>query len=316
MTTDGFVLTRAVHLGACLLLFGILAFDRLVAVPALSGGQPAVAAFWGSWLRKSGVILLPTILLSGLAWFALVSATMSGLPVREVLQMETLKTVWSQTEFGTVWKWRLTFWLGAVAAFLLQPKATSSWRDKFGWMEFLASGLLLGSLAWAGHGLEGPWWHLPADVLHLLVAGLWPAGLLPFAWLLRQLRRGSGLERWSSIADLVRRFSALSLAAVTALAVTGFVNAWFLVGSVENLFGEVYGRWLLTKIILFGITVVIGAINLLRLKPRLLADNLPPHNGEIAASRLQHNVQLELILSTGIIFVVAILGILPPADIH
>ena len=316
MTTNWFVLTRAVHLGACLLLFGVLAFDRLVASPAISPGRPDDVSTWDSWLRKSCLILLPIALLSGLVWYALVSVTMSGLPMRAALQMETLKTVWNQTEFGAVWKWRFAFLLAASVGFLFFPRTSRSWRRKFVWMEFLASGLLLGSLAWAGHGLEGPWWHLPADVLHLLVAGLWPAGLLPFAWLLRQLRRGSGLERWSSIADLVRRFSALSLAAVTALATTGFLNAWFLVGSVENLFGEVYGRWLLIKIILFGITVVIGAINLLRLKPRLLAENLPPHEGEITASQLQHNVQMELILSTGIIFVVAILGILPPADFH
>jgi putative copper resistance protein D len=115
---------------------------------------------------------------------------------------------------------------------------------------------------------------------------------------------------------LVRRFSALSLTAVALLAMTGFVNSWFLVGSVENLFGLTYGRWLLAKIILFSIAVTIGAINLLRLKPRLLAGAPPWRKTEIAAAQLQLNVQMELALAMAIVIIVAILGILPPAVFH
>ncbi|HUB87720.1 MAG TPA: CopD family protein, partial [Verrucomicrobiae bacterium] len=171
------------------------------------------------------------------------------------------------------------------------------------------AGALLGSLAWAGHGQEDSVWHLVADILHLLIAGIWPAGLLPFALLLRKLRRTSE----PAIVPLVRRFSAWSLFGAAVLAASGLVNAWFLVGSFSNLVGQVYGRWLLAKIILFAAAVSIGAVNLLRLKPRLSTESPQTKNFEATAAQLQFNVRMELFLATAVIVIVAILGILPPA---
>jgi putative copper export protein len=63
---------------------------------------------------------------------------------------------------------------------------------------------------------------------------------------------------------------------------------------------------------LFVLAVAIGAVNLLRLKPRLSANN-PAVQKDEAAARLQFNVQMELLLGAIIVIVVAILGILPPA---
>ena len=81
-------------------------------------------------------------------------------------------------------------------------------RAKLIWIELFLSGCLLGSLAWAGHGQEGQpaGLHLLADVLHLLVAGIWPAGLLPFFLLLRKMRQKSESTGWQSIALLVESF--------------------------------------------------------------------------------------------------------------
>lgn len=98
------------------------------------------------------------------------------------------------------------------------------------------------------------------------------------------------------------------------LAAVGFVNGWILAGSFANLFGQTYGRWLLVKIILFGIAVAIGAVNLLRLKPRLVMEANQAQNAGPAAAQLNFNVQMELILGIAIILVVAVLGILPPAN--
>ena len=118
---------------------------------------------------------------------------------------------------------------------------------------------------------------------------------------------------WLSIAQLVRRFSAISLGAVSLLTITGSVNSWFLVGSVSNLFAEPYGRWLLVKIIFFCLTLMIASINLLRLKPRLLIEDSQPEKLVATMAQLQRNVQIELLFGSAIIIIVAILGILPPA---
>jgi putative copper resistance protein D len=310
MTTTWFILARAVHIGACLLFFGVFTFDRLVATAISANGKAEISNYWQTRIRVFNLILLPIILLSGLAWFALVAMNMSGQP----LSNEILKIVWTQTQFGTVWKIRLILWLAvAVIAILFYfSKSQAAFQRFLIWLQLFLSGALLGSLAWAGHGQETSIWHLCADVLHLLVAGFWPTGLLPLTLLLRKLRRTSEPTKTLSIAALVRRFSALSLGSVALLAATGFINSWFLVGSFTNLIEQPYGRWLFVKIILFGFAVAIGTVNLLRLKPRLLLENFQVQNPEATIAQLQFNVQMEVALGTAIIIVVAILGILPP----
>ncbi len=70
---------------------------------------------------------------------------------------------------------------------------------------------------------------------------------------------------------------------------------------------------LLLKIILFGVAVGIGAMNLLRLKPRLVADTSQGRRAELICAQLQLNVQLEFFLGMVIVVIVAALGIMPPA---
>jgi putative copper resistance protein D len=316
MTTECFILTRVVHFGACLLFFGIFAFDRFVAASILTNTKVEASDYWQVRIQMFSLILLPIILLSGVAWFVLVAATMSGLPLRQALQPEILKTVWTQTQFGTVWKWRLVFWLAAaaVAMFFYFLKSKVLFQKSPAWLQLPFGCLLLSSLAWAGHGREDSIWHLLADILHLLVAGLWPTGLLPLVMLLKKLRQTSEPAHWNSITALVRRFSAMSLGSVALLALTGWVNAWFLVGSFSNLIEQTYGRWLLAKIILFCFALTIGAMNLLWLKPRLSIEKARTQIFETTAAQLQFNVQTELAIGMVIVVVVAVLGILPPAN--
>jgi copper resistance protein D len=304
------VLARAVHLGACLLFFSVLEVDRLTAIPSRrgrnlnSGSEPSPAVQWLC------LPLLGAMFISGVAWFLLTAVDMSGLPFAQAMRPSVLKTVWSQTLFGTVWRLRLVFWVAAgIVGGLLLLKLRWSARNALLWAELSLGTALLGSLAWAGHGLEGPPWHLAADVLHLLAAGFWPAGLLPFVLLLRGWRRRP--EQWGALATLLRRFSTLSLIAVGCLTGTGIVNTLVLVGSPAALIGSAYGRWLLVKVVLFLAAVCIGAVNRLRLKPRMLARNALADRAEPAA-QMQFNAVKELALGTAIVLVVAVLGILPP----
>jgi copper resistance protein D len=308
--TTWLILSRAVHFGACLLFFGIFAFDRFT-VAALASRQSEMGDHWKTRLRLFSLILLPLIFVSGFIWFVLIAMAMSGEPPR----MEIMKIVWTQTQFGTVWKVRLILLLmAAVVVGLSYFLKSQKSLEKFAvWLQAALSGCLLGSLAWAGHGQESSPWHLFADILHLLGAGFWPAGLLPLFLFLQKSRKAGNQAGWLYMAALVRRFSAISLAAVSLLAVTGLVNSWFLVGSIPNLFGQPYGRWLLAKIIFFCAALAIASVNLLRLKPRLAVETSQPEKVAATVAQLQTNVQIELLLGLAIVFVVAILGILPPA---
>ena len=306
--TTWLILTRAFHIAACLLFFGIFAFDRFVA-SSLARRPTEMAADWQAHLKFISLILPSIILASGAAWFVLVTMAMSG----QSLQIDTLKTVWEQTWFGTVWKVRVLFLLVATVTTILSSfNSKPSQKNFLLWLQLITNGCLLGSLAWAGHGQESSPWHLFADVLHLLGASFWPAGLLPLFLLLRKSRQLANKADWLAMADLVNRFSAISLVAVSLLVVTGLINSWFLVGSFTNLFSQPYGHWLLAKIIFFCMALAIAAVNLLRLKPRLLIQN-PPEKSGATIVQLQKNVGFELFLGLAIVIVVAVLGILPPA---
>jgi putative copper resistance protein D len=287
--SSALIAARAIHFGSCLLIFGVWMFDRFIIVPA-------AVAQWRSIARWLLALALPVAALSGAWWFAELAIGMSG----QALDMNIVSLVWKQTHFGQLWQLRLIFFFPAVVSALL-----SRWTI-FRWIGLITSGLLLGSLAWAGHGRTDQWavMHLLADTVHLLTAGCWPIGLLPFWLMLHRLKRSADL---TILFQLTVRFSTMNLAAVALLAASGLVNAWVLLGSVSNLWHTAYGRVLLVKISVYCVMVGFGAVNLLYLKPRLASGQ------RRAAGLLGFNVSAEIILAMVVIAVVALLGLLPPA---
>jgi putative copper resistance protein D len=176
----------------------------------------------------------------------------------------------------------------------------------------------LGSLAWAGHAVAdvGPYGsvHLANDAAHLGVAAFWPGGLVPLAALLLRLLKSKQAALSVTIAQITRRFSISSLIAVAGLWLTGLINSFFLVGSIQALLTSTYGQILLCKVVLFLSMVGFGAWNLLVLKPKLAID-IPAKNftrQETAAHSLIRNVFWEIGLGTAVIMIVAVLGITPP----
>lgn len=319
-----FVATRAVHFGACLLLFGVPGFDRLI-IASVIRSYPQIEAGWKRTARILLVISCPLALISGAIWLALNAINMSGLPPGEALRPDVLRVVLTDTHFGKLWEFRSSMWLwttlilfaSSLMSIAPRPFSYIRYRNWQAWLALIASGVFTGSLAWAGHGLTGELatMHLYADAIHILICGFWPIGLLPLAMLLIQLYRLPDSAKWPAMAMLVRRFSAMSLFSVAVLVLTGIINTWALVGSVSNLFSSTYGLILLAKIVLFCGMLALGAMNLIHLKPRLsidLADGISTQ-GEIAARRLQKNVAIEVALAAGIFVLVGLLGMLPPA---
>lgn len=304
-------LIRAIHFASCLLAFGVVAFDLVIAAPALEDRQMPAAIGWArtvTWILWSSLLVA---LLSGLAWFALDAINMSGMPPREALQLNVLRVVLSETHFGRLWEIRSLLFLATIASVALRR----SLRLGAAWLNAILAGGFAASLAWAGHGQDGnhPEWHLSADALHLLIAGSWPVGLIPFTILFLKLRRSAEQQKWAAIGRLTRRFSAASLISVALLAGTGLVNSFYMLDSPADLVSSDYGKVLLAKIIVFLVMVGLGAMNLLRWKPRISAefnDRTPA-----AAGRLQMNVAVEAILSLAVLILVGFLGTLsPPMD--
>jgi putative copper resistance protein D len=310
-----FAAARAVHFGACLLIAGVWIFDRTMISAIVRPRAMDLARFWETVASRLMLVVLPAALISGAAWFALVVIDMSGLPPGQALVGSVLNLVWSHTRFGTVWQWRSGLWLAAtLAACVCLMSSRQRRRSAVVWAAAILSAALLGSLAWAGHGLLGDSaWHLAADVLHLVVSAIWPTGLLFFGILLLHLRRTPTLEHWQIASLMTRRFSLMSLASVGLLAATGLVNAWYSLRSVGDLFISPYGRLLLAKIVLFSLMMVLGAFNGFRLKPRVVAAVASASEMPVGdAAQLQATVFAEIILGTVIVLIVGFLGMLPP----
>jgi putative copper export protein len=303
-------LARAVHFAACLLAFGIVVFDRWIAAPALEGEAVRSAVGWARTTARLLWFALIVALISGGAWLLLVTIQMSGLPASEALQPDVLRVVVVETHFGRLCELRALLWLGAAAAMLF--RTVPGLRGGMTWIGLLLTGALSASLAWAGHGQDGnrPEWHLVADATHIVIGGIWPVGLIPFTLLFLKLRRCAEPGKWVAIGRVTGRFSAASLLSVAFLAGTGVVNSLYMLDAPSDLVSNDYGKTLLAKIILFVFMVGLGALNLLRWKPRLSGEH--DDRTPAAAKRLQLNVAVEGTVSLVVLILVGFLGILMP----
>ena len=123
--------TRAVHLGSALLLFGELVFAVCVAAPAGRGsGERAVEVRNGIERRVRSIATwsLAVSIVPGLAWLALEAPLMSGLPTRHACRGETLAEVLTQTLFGRTWMLRACLAIGIGASLLAGARSADDSR--------------------------------------------------------------------------------------------------------------------------------------------------------------------------------------------
>jgi putative copper resistance protein D len=302
------VVTRAMHFAATAIPAGALIFRAAVAEPALRSTPAATVV--RSQIRLTTWIGVAIAVASGLVWFQLQAAAMSGLPFGEAMTSGVLSTVLNETQFGLVSKIRLL--LAIILAACLA-------YDRFVQARWLALGSALGfvaAIAWTGHAGstlgEAGNLHLAADALHLIAAATWVGGLAPLALLLAAARRNQGFA-WASLTrGATQRFSTLGIVSVGTLLVTGIVNAWILVGSIHALTVTEYGQLLVLKLVVFAIMLTFAAINRFWLTPRL--DFSPDNETQLRALRqLTRNSVTEIALGLTIFAIVGVLGTLHPA---
>lgn len=301
------IAARFVQFAASIALTGVFAFECLIAAPAV---RAAGTVYADAALRRRFCALawasLALTLLSGAGWLVAVAADMSGAPLGAVMTRAVMGVVLTETRFGLDWLWRCA---GVVLiAILLAMPRRARLEAARRWLMLVLSVPVLAGLAWAGHGAATAGaageLHLAGDILHLLGAGGWLGTLPPLALFLTAAS-GAAIMRAA-----MRRYTVLAVASVTALFAGGLVNTWFLAGTLPALVGTEYGRLLLGKIALFLIMLVLGAVNLLRLVPRL--GHGPEAPAAKTGAQLKRNALTETALGTGVLAVVGLLGILPP----
>jgi putative copper resistance protein D len=306
-------LARAVHIAASILLAGLFAFRLIVLAPVASRYgrvdrlQPRFKGMWG----RLALVSWFTMVLSSLAWFGFVTASISGGVTWLEIDPDSLQTVLLQTQFGHLWACRAGCCL--ILGILL---FVGSHEVAIAIFSFA----ILASLAAAGHAgaIVASVGALPivGDIGHLSAAALWPGGLVPLLFLLLGQYRAVDQSTRMFVADVVRRFSGLSLVVVGLLVATGLLNTYFIVGSPRALVTTDYGRLLLFKIALFVLMLGLGAWNLLILKPRLsrnaMAESQTAASATTTVQSLIRSVAAETFLAAAVVFVIGFLGSTPP----
>jgi copper transport protein len=154
------------------------------------------------------------------------------------------------TQSGRWWMARIV----AVAIFSLLIPMRTFLTPPAGRLLLAVSGVgVVTVVAAGGHAITGD--HrlvgLGVTMVHLAAMSLWVGGLVllvvgvPRAWFW-----------WTA-----SQFSPWALGSVVALALTGSVNAWRQLGSLDELTDSSYGRWLVIKLFLVAVVVAVASFS-------------------------------------------------------
>jgi copper transport protein len=345
--TAASILIRWLSLMSAIVLFGGFTFLPLVLVPSLvdiqrPGAAPGALSAPQALLGR-GVDMPPAVLrransLLVAAWVLLAIATVaallqqaqtsSGLGILHLFGTP-LRTLLLQTRYGHTWWLRSAAVVlagGALAMRHRDPLPKSLFANLLGVLAVEAGFFAYSLNSHAAALRSGSVLGTAADLLHLTAVGLWIGGLVQLALitplLLRHLQAG---ERTAYLARAVPRFSTLAIVAVATLAVTGGYQAVRQVSGWDALWKTGWGRTLDLKLVLLLPLLLLGALNLLVIRPRLSEASSAPGSADEATEVGRNTVRLERrfivavvaesLLGLAIVFVVGILVNQPPPQV-
>lgn len=149
--------------------------------------------------------------------------------------------------------------------------------------------------------VEGRIWLMALTALHQLASAAWVGGL---PYLLLTLSQTADQTTAQIIS---RRFSYLALCSVTSLIGAGLGLAVVYIGSVPAIYGTSYGAMVISKIILTGLLLLLGAFNF------LLVGHWRPSITSHLLARLRRFSEAEIGIGFTVILAAAALTSQPPA---
>ena len=285
-------LCRFAHFLAAMLAFGMSAYLWLYAPERLRLALSPV-------VRRLALIASLGALITAVAWLALESASMAD-DWSAAIDPEAIGAVLTDTAFGHAWAAHLILAAALVAVVIFEPSAR--------WVATaVASAALLASLGLVGHaamqtGAEGIL-HRVNHAVHLLTAGAWIGGLVPFAMCLSAYRRDD-LRK-----DAVRAMMSFSFWGqfiVAAIVLSGAVNIELTSGRAPIPPTTPYRALLVAKIIIVGIMIALAIVNRYVLAPRL-------KSSATALAALRLTSAAEVALGCVVIALVSVFALLDPA---
>jgi putative copper resistance protein D len=302
MTSAILVLARTVHFGSAMLLFALPYFLLIILRPVFSTETEVRYLPFCRDMEKWLGVALCLEAISGGIWFWIIAAQKLNQSSWRAPSMADLGRVLGHTPFGHLWLLRagIGLGLGTGLYLALRRKTFLPPRPSFlNGLILIFSGILLITLAWAGHaasGIHHQILHLLADTPHLLLGAIWPIGLVPMAYFLWRNKRADGGLPTNPEVKVLQRFSKTCLIAVLILVVTGSINGWLMIGSWKSLLTTAHGHLFLAKMAVVGLMVAMGAFCHLRLMPTIDAPD--------RVRTLERTLWLESSLAVVVVFIV------------
>jgi copper transport protein len=209
------------------------------------------------------------------------------------------------TTIGVAWVVRAAS-IALTAAILL---ATHSRRRDTWWQLTLIVGLVVVGIAsaYGGHGASGRWHYLGVFVtmLHVSSMAAWLGGLALLIVSFTEVEH-----------DGVARFSSLALLAVASVVVTGTLQGFRQVGSVDGLTGTSYGKLLIWKLIAVAAVIGVAAVARASTHGRLVMTtaSVGAAGTGFDRPRLRRAIIIESVVAIAIVIVTSLLMAANPSE--
>jgi copper transport protein len=261
------------------LMDALMAVDRLVVSSGLlvllgCAGLLAVARLPTPAWRLTRRVEGRAWFLLRVAWWATLLGTLvglllhgpftAGLPLGRALDASLL-THTVRTRFGGIWAVRVLLLLFLVAFLRAWSQRDAPWERIGAWV---AVGMLAAALAvtppLSGHAAAGPYPVVGAvlGVLHFSAAAVWFGGLL-------LLGTCALPHADTELLAAVPRFSSVAFTAMVVIVVTGILQGWRQLGSVQAVADSGYGRLLAAKVAVFVVLIAVAGRSRVLVRRRL-----------------------------------------------
>ncbi|MGO9320601.1 MAG: copper resistance CopC/CopD family protein [Solirubrobacteraceae bacterium] len=320
VTSLAFGVVRGLDYLTLALMLGGLAFVLAAWLPGFAAAAQAEPE-WQTASRRF-VARMRRLLLAAVVLGVLVSvlgillqgASAAGVSLWASLKSSIVQNT-LESRFGQVWGLRAIDWmlLGAVLSvaaavrrrWLLAPIA-------------IGAAYLAATPALSGHAsIQSPrGLFFPSDVLHVLAASVWVGGIACLLLALPAATRAlHGPQRSRLLLATLTRFSTLALTSVIVIALTGVIQAYIDVRTLQGLFHSAYGALIIAKTVLLALLIGLGWINRERVIPavkRIAATSQSLGSTGVLARRTMRG---ELALMLGVFGVTAaLIAYAPPID--
>ena len=298
-------------------------FMMLVSLALLVGQRLFIALVWGSALRShEHEIAQPT------AWKTLYRTALIGMLLAIGVGMlsqagqttgrelsfpwdPNLGRILTETRLGLIWLLRLAVTLLAVWLATRRASPINTW------LSFVLFSSLLLTIAFTSHAATEAKPLVPVlnDWVHLMGMAFWLGGVVCLYTGIRQLQQADERVRTYLTSLLTRRFSANALVTVALIGVTGLYSAYLRVGTWSAALTTLYGHVLLIKQGFVAGLLLIAAVNLLIISPRLNRERLQGTGNAKLVESFGKILIVELTLAGLLLASVSFLTYIPPAKI-